>query len=173
MIAVPSADTVIELTQVLYLEASLLDEGRYDDWLGMLHDDLEYLAPVQEDVAQPTSDTPRPGQAHELTLFHDNLASLRLRVAKIGTGLSQTENPPSRVVRLITNVQVALATKSEDQPVRSAFLIYRQHRQRDVEILAGHRRDRWRRGPNGWRLAHRTVLFAANVLPVKSLPLFY
>jgi hypothetical protein len=39
--------------------------------------------------------------------------------------------------------------------------------------LAGHRHDRWRPGSDGWRLTRREVLFAANVLPTKSLSLFY
>lgn len=98
---------------------------------------------------------------------------MQLRVAKLRTGLMQTENPPSRVVRVIGSVLVAPASPERDHGVRSAFLIYRQHRQRDVDILAGHRVDRWRRRADGWGLAERRVMFAANVLPVGSLPLFY
>jgi 3-phenylpropionate/cinnamic acid dioxygenase small subunit len=96
-----------------------------------------------------------------------------LRVAKIRTGLQQTENPPSRTVRMISNVQVEPMAGSDDRTVRSAFLLYRQRRQRQVEILAGHRRDRWMPTPTGWRLRDREIRFAANVLPTKSLSLFY
>lgn len=46
-------------------------------------------------------------------------------------------------------------------------------RQRQVEILAGHRHDRWRLIPDGWRLLRREICFAAYVLPTKSLSLFY
>jgi phenylpropionate dioxygenase-like ring-hydroxylating dioxygenase large terminal subunit len=42
-----------------------------------------------------------------------------------------------------------------------------------VQILAGHRRDRWVPTPAGWRLRAREIRFAANVLPTKSLSLFY
>ncbi len=78
---------------------------------------------------------------HELTHLHESRGSLMLRVAKIRTGLLQTENPPSRTVRLISNVQVEPAADAvtQDYSVRSAFLLYRQRRQRQVEILAGHR----------------------------------
>jgi 3-phenylpropionate/cinnamic acid dioxygenase small subunit len=172
MRTLPPVETVTELTQVLYHEASLLDDGLYEDWLELLHEDVRYVAPIREDLS--VRDAALRGQAmHELKFFDDDLGSLRLRVAKIRTGLSQTENPPSRVVRLVSNVLISHRDNGEDHPVQSAFLIYRQHRQRQVELLAGHRRDRWRRGPQGWRLTRREVLFAANVLPVKSLPLFY
>jgi 3-phenylpropionate/cinnamic acid dioxygenase small subunit len=172
VIALPSAELVTELTQLLYYEASLLDVGLYEEWLDLLHEDVAYVAPIREDVAGQRAAQPSQ-EKHALTFFNDNLGSLRMRVAKIRTGLSQTEIPSSRVVRLVSNIQVGQPTDAGDHAVRSAFLIYRQHRQRQVEMLAGHRRDRWRRGPQGWRLAYREVAFAANVLPVKSLPLFY
>jgi 3-phenylpropionate/cinnamic acid dioxygenase small subunit len=57
--------------------------------------------------------------------------------------LSQTENPRSRVVRLTSAIQVG-QTDGVDHTVRSAFLIYRQYRQKQVEMLAAHRLDRWR-----------------------------
>jgi 3-phenylpropionate/cinnamic acid dioxygenase small subunit len=165
-------ETVVELTQVLYREASLLDDGRYEDWLALLHDDLAYLAPIRQDLAERAQAVDEP-DGLKLSFFNDGKATLGLRVAKLRTGLSQTENPPSRVVRLISNVQVSAETAPGEHPVRSAFLIHRQHRQRDVEMLAGHRLDNWRRGAHGWALARREVRFAANVLPVQSLPLFY
>lgn len=172
MTASPSVKLVTELTQALFHEASLLDDGLYEEWLSLLHEDVSYVAPIREDVVEQGAAL-RPKAVHELMFFSDDLGSLRIRVAKIRTGLSQTENPRSRVVRLISNIQVGHQTDAGDHPVRSAFLIYRQHRQRQVEMLAGHRLDRWRRGPQGWGLAYREILFAANVLPVKSLPLLY
>ena len=57
--------------------------------------------------------------------------------------------------------------------MHSAFLLYRHRRQRQIEILAGHRHDRWRRTADGWRLAARDVQVAGNVLPTKSLSLLY
>ncbi len=168
-----------ELTQLLYREASLLDAARYEDWLDLLAPDIVYRAPIRPEVdpaAEPVE------SALRLEYFTDDLAMLQVRVGKIRTGLLQTENPPSRTVRLISNVHVQAAPDSIDSAatpaephyfVASAFLLYRHRRQREVEILAGHRNDRWRQTPEGWRLAEREILFAANVLPTKSLSLFY
>jgi len=171
-----SRDVAHELTQLLYREAELLDGGRYEEWLALLAEDVRYVAPIQQDL-DPYADAPGAneptGVRHEITYLYESFGSLSLRVAKIRTGLQQMENPPSRTVRLIGNVQVEPAADGTDRAVRSAFLLYRQRRQRDVEILAGHRCDRWSCAAGGWRLREREIRFAANVLPTKSLSLFY
>lgn len=163
-------ERVVELTQVLHHEAQLLDDGRYEDWLALLDPAIHYVAPVPTDELG----APRPADGTPvLHLFDDRLEQLRLRVAKIRTGLPQTEHPPSRTVRLIGTVLVDPELAAGEHCVRSAFVLYRHRRQRQVELLAGHRNDRWRLGPLGWRLARREVHFAANVLPTKSLSLLY
>jgi 3-phenylpropionate/cinnamic acid dioxygenase small subunit len=179
MTSAASAELVTELTQLLYHEATLLDSGRYEDWLALLADDVEYLAPIRPEVDPSAERRGGSGSGssgavrHELAYFSDGIDLLRLRVAKIRTGLLQSENPPSRTVRLVSNVQVGDRERDGTRPVSSAFLLYRHRRQRQVEILAGHRHDRWRRTDHQWRLTRREVLFAANVLPTKSLSLFY
>lgn len=162
-------DVLMALTQTLYREAALLDDTRFEDWLAMLDPEIRYVAPIRQDVAAGSVDL----NATALRYFDETLLTLSLRVGKLRTGLSQTENPPSRVVRLITNIEVGPLAEPGQHPVRSAFLVYRQHRQRDRELLAGHRLDTWRATEGGWRLLRREIRFAANVLPVKSLPLFY
>jgi ethylbenzene dioxygenase beta subunit len=171
-----SVDLLQELTQLLYREAELLDAGRYEEWLELLSDDVRYVAPIAQDLdpyVEPEATNESGEVNHELTYLYESRGSLMLRVAKIRTGLQQTENPPSRTVRMIGNVQVEPIAGADDCTVRSAFLLYRQRRQRQVEILAGHRRDRWMPAPQGWRLRDREIRFAANVLPTKSLSLFY
>jgi len=162
--------TKVELTQVLHHEAQLLDDGRYEEWLAMLEPEIRYLASIPADEL---GDVRRTGEAPTLSLFDDGLGQLQVRVAKIRTGLAQTENPPSRTVRLIGTITGSPETAPGEHLVRSAFVLYRHRRQRQVEILAGHRFDTWRLSDNTWRLIRREVRFAANVLPTKSLSLLY
>lgn len=167
-----SAELIIELTQVLHREAQLLDDGRYEDWLALLDPQVRYAAPVPVDTLGEPSEA-EPGGGPRLWLFDDGLGQLELRVAKIRTGLPQTENPASRVVRLIGTVTVDPTGTPDEYLVRSAFILYRHRRQRQVEVIAGHRHDLWRSTSDGWRLASRQIHFAANVLPTKSLSLLY
>lgn len=162
----------LELQERLYREAACLDDGEYEAWLAMLHPEIEYVAPIRQDLA-PAQPGSGPALEHRLAFFTENIMTLHGRVAKLRTGLMQTEVPPSRVVRLVTNVLVDPQDPHGRRPVRSAILVHRQHRQRDIEVLAGRRNDLWVRDDQGWKLRRREILFAANVLPVGSLPLFY
>lgn len=171
-----STDLITEITQLLYHEAEPLDGGQYEAWLALLASDVIYTADIRSDIDPAAADPiidPTPSDEHRLSYFHDDYALVQTRVRKIRTGLLKTENPPSRTVRMISNVQVLPTEVPDEHVVHRAFLLYRHRRQRQVEILAGHRHDRWRRTVDGWRLAARDVRFAANVLPTKSLSLFY
>lgn len=172
MSGAPTTDVVVELSQVLYREAALLDDGQFEAWLELLEEDFQYVAPIRLDLME-RGGASEGADKLELSFFEDTKGTMQLRIAKIRTGLMQTENPPSRVVRMISNVLVTPGSSPEQFAVRSAFIAYRQHRQRDVEILAGHRRDIWKQRASGWGMVRREVMFAANVLPVKSLPLIY
>lgn len=156
------------LTQVLYSEALMLDEGRFEDWLELLSPELRYTVHIQQDTAPDWQDT----AAQRLVYMDENFGSMQLRVLKLRTNLPQTELPRSRTVRLISNVMVE-ERASAAFTVRSAFVLYRNHRQRDTELLAGHREDVWSVNDGEHLLQSRDVRFAANVLPTKSLSLFY
>ncbi len=163
--SVASSDLVI---RTLYLEALALDEGRYEDWLAMLSPELRYTVHIQQDTAPDWHDE----EEHRLVYMDETFPTMQLRVMKIRTELSQTEVPRSRTVRSVSNVLVD-AQADGTLLVKSAFLLYRNHRQRDTELLAGHRRDLWEEDDGQLKLKSRDVRFAANVLPTKSLSLFY
>ena len=160
------AETYHRVCESLFTEARLLDDGKFEDWLAMLSEEIEYTAQIQSDLAHDAS----PPQ-HSISYLAENFGTLSLRVAKIRTGLQQTELPASRTVRLVNNVVVISGV--DDLEVQSAFMLYRNHRQRDVEILAGHRDDVWVEVDGQLKLKRRVIRFASNVLPTKSLSLFY
>ena len=156
------------LTQTLYSEALMLDEGRFEDWLNLLSPELRYTVHIQQDTAEDWQNASK----QRLVYMDENFSSMQLRVLKLRTNLPQTELPRSRTVRTINNVLVEEAGPGA-YLVRSAFLLYRNHRQRDTELLAGHRTDVWSVESGESKLQSRDVRFAANVLPTKSLSLFY
>ena len=163
-----SASVTELLTQTLYSEALMLDEGRFEDWLTLLSPELRYMVHIQQDTADDWQDS----ASQRLVYMDENYGSMQLRVLKLRTNMPQTEFPRSRTVRSISNVMVE-ELAGDAYTVRSAFLLYRNHRQRDVELLAGHRTDCWLVDAGACRLQSRDVRFAANVLPTKSLSLFY
>ena len=150
--------------------------GRFEEWLELLVSELRYRIPIR-----PELDANGPERTGiELQFMNEDRAMMVVRVAKGTSGMLQSEHPPSRTVRLVSNVLVDTAegadqiNQTDQYPVSSAFLLYRHRRQDQVEILVGYRQDRWRRtGEGDWLLVEREVRFAANVLPARGLPPFY
>ena len=142
----------------------------------LLVSELRYRIPIR-----PELDANGPERTGiELQFMNEDRAMMVVRVAKGTSGMLQSEHPPSRTVRLVSNVLVDTAegadqiNQTDQYPVSSAFLLYRHRRQDQVEILVGYRQDRWRRtGEGDWLLVEREVRFAANVLPARGLPPFY
>ncbi|PZQ60225.1 MAG: 3-phenylpropionate dioxygenase, partial [Phenylobacterium zucineum] len=84
-----SPERMLELTHLLHYEAAILDDGLFEDWLALLHPEIDYFAPIRIDVLPPGEAAP----GHKLAFFNESLMSLHARVAKLRTGLLQTEYP--------------------------------------------------------------------------------
>ena len=171
-----------ELTEVLHHEAELLDEGRYEEWLELLADDLEYAMPLRLNVHHSelaARGTTRPGD--EVCWFDEDKATLTKRVEQIRTGVHWAEEPFSRVTRMVANIQVTHVEPGEDgdigeATVTSRFLLYRNRVADETDLFVGRRTDTLRRQPGaspGWRLRRRLVLLDQNVLLAKNLTMFF
>src|SRR5215470_11647780 len=94
-----------EIERFYYDEAALLDAHCYEEWLALFSDDARYFMPIRRTRMQRELDKEftQPG---EMAFFDDTKALLAGRVAKLKTGRSWAEDPPSRTRHLITNVRV-------------------------------------------------------------------
>ena len=70
-----------EVEELLYREAHLLDELRFDEWLDLLTDDIEYLIPLRENVQGDVEPAGHP-------VVKDDKLMLSMRVRKNDTGLA-------------------------------------------------------------------------------------
>jgi 3-phenylpropionate/cinnamic acid dioxygenase small subunit len=82
----------------LFLEARLADEARYAEWLALWTDDGVYWVPATTDPAADP-DT-------HISHIYDNRARLETRVRMLQTGHRLSQEPASRMRRLLSNVEV-------------------------------------------------------------------
>ena len=115
-----------EAEDILYEEARALDEVRYEDWLAMLTADSVYWLPCSE-VSDP---------AREISIVYDDFPKLQDRVARLGSGIAHAQSPPSKIARLISNVQVSPMAENEAK-VLSTFMLYELRRGKQ-RVFAGH-----------------------------------
>ena len=172
-------DTHFEVEQFYYLEAELLDEGRYTDWLDLLADDLDYWMPTRTNRLR-RQQALSVAQRGEAAFYDETKESLAWRIRRFDSGMAWAEDPPSRTRHLVTNVAVRYADPArhegfttEDLFVRSAFLVYRNRLEREENVFAGRRTDLLRRGPEGLRVARRQILLDQNVLLAKNISTFF
>lgn len=161
-----------EVTDFLYREADLLDERRYEEWLGLLADDYQYSVPLRmnvryDDVAE--REQTRPGE--EICWFDEGKATTELRVAQLTTGRHWAEEPVSRVAHLVTNVRLESSAPPEVE-VSCRFVVYRNRVTDESDFLVGRRRDRLRRTVDGWQVCRRRLLLDQSVLLAKNLSVF-
>lgn len=164
--------THFEITQFYNLEAEMLDDGRFADWLEMLAEDLHYWAPVRTNRLrrQQALSVHAPGEAAFYDETHDSLA---WRIRRYDSGMAWAEDPPSRTRHLVSNVSVR-ERSDELLQVRSAFICYRNRLHTEVDIYAGGRTDIIRRaGRHGYEVVKRTILFEQNVLLMKNISTFF
>ena len=95
-------------------EARLLDQDRLEDWLTLFTPECVYWLP-----STPTGGDPRK----EIAITFDDRRRLEDRVYRLRTGYAWSQKPKSRTVRLVTNVEVFDAGRTDTRMVRSNVMI--------------------------------------------------
>jgi benzoate/toluate 1,2-dioxygenase beta subunit len=107
---------------LLEREARLLDEARYEEWLGLFAPRCAYWIP-----ARPGANDPR----REVSVAFDDHRRLEDRLYRLRTGSAWSQAPASRTVRLVSNVEVF-----EGGMVRANFLLS-EFRAGETRLWAG------------------------------------
>lgn len=155
------------VTQFLALEAMLLDEGRFEEWLDLLDDAITYEAPIRLGTNRREEELSSGGYR-----FKDDKDILRLRVARLATGFGYAETPPSRTTRSISSICIFGETNN-GVSVSSALILYR-HRGNDVmgDTIHARRNDRLSYSAAGLKLLTRSILLAEVSLSTPNLGIF-
>lgn len=164
-----------EIEKVLNLEALLLDERRFEEWLELFSDDLRYWMPTRA-VRYERDSAHELSRPDEVAHFDDSKSQLAERVVRIRSGMAWAEDPPSRTRHLFTNVMVESTPVEGTYEVRANFLLYQGRLRRDVDIFVGVRHDRYVRDPHaehGWLITKRTIVLDQSVLLAKGLSIFF
>src|SRR5205085_2506943 len=111
---------------LLFREARLLDEQRYDEWIQTFSDDGLYWVPINPDIGDPRD---------EVALACDDRRRLEDRIARLNTGWAHSQTPRSRTVRSVTNVEV-WPSLFDAWDVRSNVVIH-EFRRGNHQVFAG------------------------------------
>ena len=140
-------DILAECEAVLFREARLLDEARFEEWTELLASDCVYWLPIT-----PGGGDPR----REVSLAFDDRRRILDRVCWLRTGFAHCQIPPSRTRRMIANVEASRGAHPGEARVRSNFVLF-EARAGHERALPGSYAHLLRREGNAWRIAVKQV----------------
>ena len=151
-------DLLRELEQFVYREARLADELQYEAWEALWTDDAVYWVPANAADTDPT---------REMSIIFDNRSRIATRIRQLRTGTRYAQSPPSRLRRLVGNVEL-LGEEEGDVVAGANFVVY-ESRERGLRVWAGRSEYRLRRTDAGWRMARKKVVLVDNDRPLDTL----
>jgi len=167
-----------EIEDFLYLEADLLDQRRFREWLDLLAEDLVYFMPIRRNVKfGQHAERENTRQGEGISWFDEDKWTLGKRVDQILTGVHYAEEPLSRVTHMVSNVRLLRAAPSPEDAreveVSCRFLVYQNRVEYEQFTFIGRRTDILRRNGDSWLISRRELILEQNVLLAKNLSIFF
>jgi benzoate/toluate 1,2-dioxygenase beta subunit len=144
-----------EAEDFLYREARLLDSNQLYEWRDLMTEDVIYWVPVNDENADPRK---------HLSVIYDDWANLTGRIWRIvESGLNHTQDPASKMIRFVSNVEVEDAERDDEVTVHSVVWLttFKSGAQRvddiDVRNYSTRQQHRLRMADGQWRIAFKKV----------------
>lgn len=87
----------VAVEQFLYREARLLDARAYDEWLELYDEKATYWIPSNRDDVDPT---------RHVSIVYADRGQLELRIEQLLGGGAWSQDPPSRLCRAVSNIEI-------------------------------------------------------------------
>jgi 3-phenylpropionate/cinnamic acid dioxygenase small subunit len=143
---------------ILYMEARLLDERRYEQWLGLFSADSMYWVPANGDGVDPN---------REVAIVYDDITRLTGRIERLTSGGAHAQSPPSKTRRIVSNVQIE--ESSEDAAtVLCTFIMYELRRSKE-RVFAGRGEYRMRCEDGRWKITGKKAILVNNAEVIDNL----
>lgn len=148
-----------EIERFYAVEANLLDERKFEEWLDMLADDVRYKVPIAQNVAFTDLSSEYLEDDLAMHWIDEGKETITHRIKQIRTGVHWAEEPLSRTAHLVTNVLLEDNASHGDDEIRvkSHILSYRQRLTDQEDLIVGRRHDTLRRTETGWLIVDRTI----------------
>jgi 3-phenylpropionate/cinnamic acid dioxygenase small subunit len=147
------------LLAFLVMEARLMDEHAYDEWLALWDPtEASYWIPCNDDDADPAS---------HVSIANDDYPRLRQRVERLKTGAAWAQDPPSRMRRLVSNLEIE-AQDGDVVDVSSNFILVELRRGKQ-DVFAGRTKHRIRVGHEGFTILSKKIVLLNNDEPLDNV----
>ncbi|MEC9341189.1 MAG: aromatic-ring-hydroxylating dioxygenase subunit beta [Pseudomonadota bacterium] len=136
-----------EAEQLLLLEADLLDERRFEEWIELFTPDGYYWVPLH-----PEQDS----YLTHLSIFFDDRELMEARVKRLRHPMIHTQTPPSRTCHYVSGVRVTGTDEAGRIAVSSRILML-EYREGEQRVFGGRARHGLRRVDGKLKIASKRV----------------
>lgn len=145
---VRSSDTLREIEELLYREASFLDRPDLDRWIELYTDDGTYWMPAIEDQEDPLN---------HISLFYDDRVIMEVRRRNFVHPRAASKDYKVRSSHIISNIRIKeLDDKTGNCTVTSNFHCFMYYRDRQTPY-AGTYTHELVRDSDGYKIRHKRV----------------
>lgn len=147
-----------EVTQFLYREARLQDTHAYDDWEALWDDEAVYWVPANGEDSDPEK---------QMSFIYDNRSRIALRIKQLKTGKRHSQTPPSKLARIISNIEL-LDAEGDRIRVAANAIIFESNMRGDT-MWASRNEYTLRRAGDALRMSRKKVALVNNDKPIFTL----
>jgi 3-phenylpropionate/cinnamic acid dioxygenase small subunit len=140
-----------EVAAFLEREAALLDERRFEEWVGLYLPDCVYWVPVS-----PAQESPKDGVSH----FHDDIQLMMARTHRLANPRVYGAEPPPVTAHVVSGVRIEQAAGDEIVAVSTQVMVEYRERggfEADQRVFAGRVTHRLKRTPDGLKIAQKRI----------------
>jgi 3-phenylpropionate/cinnamic acid dioxygenase small subunit len=149
------------IEKLLYLEARLLDEGRFDEWLDLFTSDAVYWIPAGHYNIDPNE---------HVSIVHDTRRDMERRVARLKSGFAHAEDPASRTHRVVSNIEIEETNHGETGLVASTIMVLFALTKHKHAIHSARCEFILRYNDVGWKIARKKVGLLRSDEALDSIP---
>ena len=147
-----------QIEDFIYREARLMDEHQYDEWLALWTDDAVYWVPSNNDELDPMQ---------SVSIIYDDRGRISDRIDRLKSGMAYAQKPPSRMRRVVSNLEVEEGGNDE-VTVYSNFVLT-EIRRGIRNIWCGRTVHRLRMENGDLKMGFKKVLLLENDVEIPSL----
>jgi len=152
-----------DLIDLVYREARLLDELRYEEWLGLYAEDAHYWMPAEWQQTDPKL---------QASLMYEDMLLLRIRVERLSGARTFSQKPKSRAQHLLQTPQVDEMNPGENRYRTYTPFHYSETRGDEFNTYAGWARHELRVEDGNLRIVLKRVDLVNFDAPFGNIQLF-
>jgi 3-phenylpropionate/cinnamic acid dioxygenase small subunit len=149
-----------QIEQFVYREARFLDKQMFEPWLDLFSEDAVYWVPAGHDDIDPRE---------HVSIIYDDKAAMTKRVKRLRSGFAYSQEPSSRVHRLVSNVEIGETSPDGELQVSTMMLLVELSRHRQT-VHSAHCEFTLYRNGEGWKIKRKKVSLLRNNEPLESTP---